>query len=136
MRKPLRVPATAVSLLFLTGCFSIALTPLPTSPAERVGLDVRGVVVGDDVESGEHIRFDEIIELAWTNEGLHLIGSRKDENGALEVTNRTYPYTSLAAVLVRRLDAGKTSGIIGGVIVGGVMVIALLVTGSHRGPVG
>jgi len=124
MRKPPRPLVLALTLPFIAGCFGVVRTPIPASPTEREDLKVRGVVQG-----GQDIRFEEIRDVSWTGDQLFIVGRQDTGEGIQEVT-RQYPIAGLDAVLVKRLDAGKTSGVVGGVIVGTIIGFALWVTGS------
>lgn len=96
---------------------------VPPAPAEREALDVRGVVTADD----QRVEFSEILDVSWQTDGLRLVGTESD--GTQSVT-RTFDLSSLSGVLVKQLDAGKTSGIVGGLIVGAVAIVAILVGGT------
>ena len=84
MRKPGRVVVTAVTIPFLAGCFGVLPTPIPSAPAEREALDVRGAVIADSGD-GERVDFEEILDVQWTNDELFIVGSRAtDQIGTRE----------------------------------------------------
>jgi hypothetical protein len=51
-------------------------------------------------------------------------------DGETQTITRLYSISTMSGVLVRSLDAAKTSGIIGAVILGTIASIALAVTGA------
>lgn len=128
MRKPARLVVMAVTVPFLGGCFAVLPSPLPTEPAEREALDIRGVVLADSGD-GERVEFRDVLAVQWTDDDIQIVGSLVSDNGAGEVVTRTFPYSSLSGVLVRQLDAGPTSGVIGVVIVGAVAIVMVAVNG-------
>ena len=127
MRKPARLIVLAVTVPFLGGCFAVLPSPLPDAPAEREALDIRGVVLADSGD-GERVEFRDVLSVQWTDDDIQIVGWLVSDNGA-EVVTRTFPFSSLSGVLVRQLDAGPTSGIIGVVIVGAVAIVMVAVNG-------
>lgn len=127
-----RVLVAMVALPHLTGCFSLLPTPIPASPEERQELSVRGVVVGDETDNGdgERVEFSDIQNVSWTPESLSIVGVARSGDTAGQLAERRFPLSSLSAVLVRQLDPGRTSAIIGGLLVGGAAIVAFLVTGK------
>lgn len=118
---------------FVAGCFGVLPSPVPP-PAERADTDVRGVVLaGENGEPGEEVHFSEVYQANWTENALFIAGSLSEGEGLPPVdATREYDYEELSSVLIRQLDAGKTSLIVGGLIVGTIAVISLLVTGQTR----
>jgi hypothetical protein len=132
MTKAGRTLLVAVTIPYLCGCFSVLPTPIPAAPAERAALSVRGVVVGGqpgDVE-GERIEFRNVVDVTWTTDAVSIVGIQRDGDDTRQLAERRFPLSSLSGVLVRQVDPGRTSAIIGGMIVGAAAIIALLVTGD------
>ncbi|MCH1571017.1 MAG: hypothetical protein L7S64_06680 [Longimicrobiales bacterium] len=128
MNKPTRLTVLFLVLPFLAGCFTVATVPVPRTQPEREALSIRGVVITDGTTE-EVVQYDEILEATWTPSSLSLIGAN-GSGESLTTETRLIPITELRGVLVRSLNAGPTSAIVGGMIVGAVAVIALLVTGK------
>ena len=128
MNKPARLTVLLLTLPFLAGCFTVATVPVPRTQPERENLTLRGFVVTDGTTE-EVVRYDEVLEATWTPSSLSIVGA----NGSgeeLVTETRLVPITELRGLLIRTLDAGSTSAIIGGVIVGAAAAIAVLVTGK------
>ena len=131
MRKPGRLAVAVVSLPFLTGCFTVSRAPVPATQPERQALDLRGVVITQpDNGTEEVLEFSELHEAVWTPSSLSVVADVADSGPSPQTVTRLIPITQLDAVLLRQLDGGKTSAIIGGVVMGAIATIALLVTGS------
>jgi hypothetical protein len=136
MTKAGRALLVAVTVPYLSGCFGVLPTPIPASPSEREALNVQGVVIGsrpDDGEGdaeGERIEFADIQNVTWSADAVSIVGVPRNDDGAQQLAERRFPLSSLSAVLVRQLDPGRTSAIIGGVVVGTAAIIGLLVTGQ------
>lgn len=128
MSKPGRLTVLLLVLPFLAGCFTVATVPVPRTQPEREALNIRGVVITDGTTE-EVVQYDNILEATWTPSSLSLIGANGSDE-TLTTETRLIPITELRGVLVRSLDAGPTSAIVGGIIVGAVAVIAFLVTGK------
>jgi hypothetical protein len=135
MRKPSRLLAVAVSIPFLTGCFTVSQIAVPPAAPDREKTDVRGVVVRQAGGTEEVIRFEEVHQLTWTPTSLSVVADI-DEDGARQTITRLYPLTTLSGLLVKHLDAGATSAIVGVVIVGLAAFIATAVTGDTSLPSG
>ena len=134
MNKPGRLTVLLLTLPFLAGCFTVATVPVPRTQPEREALDIRGVVVTDGATE-EVIQYDNVLEATWTPSSLSLVGAN-GEGDDLTTETRLIPITELRGLLVRTVDAGPTSAIVGGLIVGAVAVIAFWVTGradEYRG---
>ena len=129
MKKPRRLLVIAVSIPLLAGCFSVLPSPIPPTPVEKEALEVRGVVL-NDVRNSERIEFSEVLEVLWADDALSIVGKLADD-GEGDYVTRLYPLSTLSAVLVRQLDAGKTSGIMAGLIIGTIAVLSVLVSGSR-----
>ncbi|MDG2282678.1 MAG: hypothetical protein P8L45_06130 [Longimicrobiales bacterium] len=128
MTKPRRLTVLLLLLPFLAGCFSVATVPVPRTQPEREALNnIRGVVITDGTTE-EVVQYDAILEATWTPSSLSLIGATGSGQN-LTTETRLIPITELRGVLVRSLDAGPTSAIVGGLIVSTVAFIAFLVTG-------
>lgn len=131
MKRSLSVLLTVVTLPFVTGCYGVMRTPVPQSQPEREALELRGVVVdrpGDD--ESEALEFTELHQATWTPSSLSFVADVDRGRGATETVTRLVPINQLEAVMVRQLDAGKTSAIVGGVIVGAIAVAAFVLTGE------
>ena len=124
MKKPGRLLVTVLTIPFLGGCFGVVQTPLPEAPAEREALNLRGVVIGDPGD-GERIEFKEVLDVQWTDDALRVVASQNGDNG-FEVVTRTYPVSSLSAVLVREIDANRTSGVVIGIFAGLFVAFAFI----------
>lgn len=132
MRRPRRTVVFLFALPFLAGCFGVTQTAVPPSLPDRQELDLHGVVVtSPDSGEDEVIRFTEVHEATWTPSSLSFVADVQ-EDGRTETITRLVPITELQGVLVRQLDAGRTSAIVGAAIVGTVVLIAFLVTGDRR----
>lgn len=130
MRTTPRLVVVLLSLPFLVGCFGVMQVPVPRSLPDRQALDLRGVVVQEpDDGSEEVLRFEELHDVTWTTTSLSIVAD-VEQNGSTQTVTRLIPITELSAVLVRQLDAGRTSALIGGVVVGGIAVLALILTGD------
>lgn len=127
MKKPGRLLVSVLSIPLLAGCFTVAQVPVPRTAPEREELNLRGVVVSDG-NSEETIRFNTLHEATWTPSALSIVADVSRE-GRTETITRLIPISTLSGVYVRQLDAGRTSGIIGGLIVGTVAVISIWITG-------
>lgn len=127
MNKPGRLTVLLLTLPFLAGCFTVATVPVPRTQPEREALDIRGVVVADG-GSEETIQYDDVQQAIWTPSSLSIVGTNGSGTNVTTET-RLIPITELRGVLVRSLDAGTTSAIVGGIIVGTVAAIAFWVTG-------
>jgi hypothetical protein len=112
----------------------VATVPVPRTQPEREDLNVRGVVITDGATE-QVIQYDEVLEATWTPSSLSIVGLNGSGDN-IQTETRLIPITELRGVLVRTLDAGATSAIVGGVIVGAVAAIAVYVTGradEYRG---
>ena len=128
MNKPARLAALLLTLPFLAGCFTVATVPVPRTQPERESLTLQGFVVTDGTTE-EVVRYDEVLEARWTQSSLSIVGAT-GSGEELVTETRLIPITELRGLLIRTLDAGSTSAIIGGVIVGAAAAIAVLVTGK------
>ena len=113
-----------VTLPYLVGCASILVEPLP-EPAARPTTAIRGVILAS---SGERIDYRRTEFVVWTDSTLAITGIVPAESP--NVTTRTYRLSDLEAVLVRRVDADRTSLFVAGVMVGVAALTAILVTGK------
>jgi len=129
MRKPARLVVVVASLPFLAGCFGVMQVPVPAAQQDREAMTLRGVVVREG-GSTQTLEFSELHDAIWTPTSLSVVADLRGEDGEAGTITRLFPITQLDALLVRQLDPGRTSAIIGGLLVGTVAVIALIVTGS------
>jgi hypothetical protein len=133
MRKPPRSVVIAASLPFvLTGCFGVLAEPVPP-PGERVSRtdDVRGVVLRTDDGAEERIEYDEVYQANWTENAIFVVGSLSQGDGVpARDVSQEYAYEDLSSVLVRKLDAGRTSILIGILAVGSIAAFSFWVNGQ------
>jgi len=129
MRKPSRLLATVLLVPFLAGCFTVTQIAVPPAAPDREGMDIRGVVVREAGGTESVTEFDEVHEIVWTPTSLSVVADVK-EGGTTQTITQLYSISTLSGLLVRQLDAGPTSAIIGGVIVGLAAFIAMAVTGD------
>lgn len=131
MRRSLSMLVTLVTLPTLVGCYGVMRTPVPVSHPEREALDLRGVVVDrPDSDETEVLEFTELHQATWTPSSLSFVADVDRGPGRSETVTRLVPITELEAVIIRRFDAGKTSAIIGGVLVGTIALLAWVITGD------
>ncbi len=128
MRKPGRFLVSVLSLPLLAGCFTVATVPVPRTAPEREQMELRGVVVTDGTTE-ETLVFEQLHDATWTPGSLSVVADI-EQDGSVQPITRLIPITALSGLLVRRTDAGTTSAIIGGAIVGTMAAIAFLVTGK------
>ena len=131
MRRFTYALAALVALPLLTGCFGVMRAPVPDSHPERQALDLRGVVVRDaGNQEGEVVEFDELHDLTWTTSSLSFVADVSRGQGRVETVTRLVPLTELQSVIVRQFDAGKTSAIMGGILVATFPARALVLAGA------
>jgi hypothetical protein len=119
-----------VTVPFLAGCFSVLQAPLPAPGETRE--NVRGVVRNDSAV-GTRIEFSSVDDVRSTESEIILIGTlRQPDDGAPpeQTVTRSYPRSALSGILVREVDTAKTSGIIGGLIVGAIALATFVLTGQ------
>lgn len=122
-----------VTFPFVAGCYGVTHASVPASHPERQALELRGIVVerpGND--ESEVLEFSEIHQLSWTPSALSFVADVSRGPGRTETVTRLVPLTELEAVIVRQFDAGRTSAIMGGVIVGTIAVLAIILTGDSE----
>lgn len=125
MKKPARVLVLIVSLPLLAGCFALQPVPVPANPAARESMAIRGVILG---ATQERVVFSNVLQADWGPDAVSLVGTPSTSpEGVIET--RLFPLTSIESVLVHQIDPGKTSAIIGGVMVGVIAFWATWVTG-------
>ena len=119
------VVGTATFLL--AACMRVQVQPLP-APKNRNALQVRGVVL----RSGEpsRIEFARVDDVAWTDSTLALTGVLRTDASSTAVTTRSFALSSISGVLVREVDADRTSLLIAAVGVGTVAIATFLLTGK------
>lgn len=127
MRKPPCAFVVAVAIPFLSGCMGINALPVP-APSERVGLDVRGVVV--DEQSGERVRFSEVSHVQWGDSTVTITGFRDGSASEAEFVTDTWSLSDIDALLVHGVDSNRTSILVGGLIVGTIVAVAIAITGG------
>ena len=126
MTKPTRRLVITAAIPFLAGCVGTFAQPLP-DPSARAATKLRGVVLGDP-ESGERIEFSRVDYVEWTDSTLVIIGALRVPrgDGSASTQTRTFPLSDVGAVLVREVNADRTSLLIASVIVGGVLIGAFV----------
>lgn len=132
MRKPSRPLVIAASLPFLSGCFGVLAEPVPP-PGERASRtdDVRGVILRTDDGAERRVEYDEVYQANWTENAIFVVGSLSQGEGMTPVdVSQEYAYDDLSSVLVRKLDAGKTSLLIGLVTVGSIAALSFWINGQ------
>ncbi|MGY8776491.1 MAG: hypothetical protein ACKVIN_00070 [Longimicrobiales bacterium] len=129
MRKPSRLLVAALMTPFLSGCFSVTQVAVPPGAQDRDALNVRGLVVRQAGGTEQTIEFETVHDLEWTPTSLSVVADASVD-GETQTITRLYSISTMSGVLVRSLDAAKTSGIIGAVILGTVAFIAVAVTGG------
>lgn len=113
----------------MAGCFTVAPMPVPPTAPQREAVELRGVVVREADGTERSVRFEEVHDVTWTSTSLSVVADIS-EGGVTQTTTQLYPISTLSGLLVRQIDAGKTSAIIGGVIVGTAAFIAAYVSGT------
>lgn len=79
----------------------------------------------------ERIEFDEVYQVNWTETSLFIAGSLVENEGIPPVdATREYEIEDLSAVLTRQIDAGRSSIIIGALIVGAIAALTLYFNGQ------
>lgn len=136
MRRSLQTLLAIVSLPFLAGCYTVTQISLPPSHPERQELDLRGVVVNRAGSEEEVLEFQELHEATWTPSALSFVADVSRGGGRMETVTRLVPLTEIQGVIVRQFDAGTTSALIGGAIVGTIAFVAILVTGDANSYLG
>ena len=130
MRKPSRLLLAVLVTPFLAGCFTVTQVAVPPAAQDREALNnVRGVVVRQAGGTEQTVEFETVHELEWTPTSLSVVADASVD-GETQTITRLYSISTMSGVLVRSLDAAKTSGIIGAVILGTVAFIAVAVTGG------
>lgn len=127
MRKPPSALVLAIVIPFLSGCMGLTAQPVP-QPTERVGLDVRGVVL--DEQAGEEVRFREVSHVQWSDSTLAITGMRAGGTGEQEFVTDTWRLSDLDALLVHGVDANITSLVVGGLLLGTIVVVAFVINGG------
>ncbi|KPJ81353.1 MAG: hypothetical protein AMS19_08305 [Gemmatimonas sp. SG8_23] len=132
MKKPGRLAILFAAVPFLGGCFTVATVPVPATAPEREDTDFQGVVVRQVGGGEETVVFDEVLEATWTPTSLSVVGQlpAMDDGAPGETVTRLFPISTLAGLRVRKLDAGKTSALVGGVFLVAAAIIASQVSGT------
>ena len=132
MTRPGRITVLLAALPFLSGCFTVATVPVPATQPEREDTAVRGVVLRQAGGGEETVEFSEILETTWTPTSLSVVGTLRSpaEGSGVATVTRLFPISTMAGLRVRRLDAGKTSAIVGLAFVAVAGVIASVVSGT------
>ena len=128
MKKPPRALVVTIAIPFLGACMGTQQRPLP-EPAARSETSVRGVVLGDSIR-GEGIEFGRVESVEWTDSTIAITGVLKGSTGSGGIVTRSHRLSDVAALLVREVDANRTSILVGAVIMGVVAVATLLLTGK------
>lgn len=114
-----------VAVPFFAACFSAQPAPLP-APEARDDADIRGFVVADSVTGGQEIEFDEVYSVEWGRSDLSIQGVLSDGGDGESPpgpVRRSYPYSDLSGVLIRQIDADRTSIFIGAAVITGISAI-------------
>lgn len=127
MKKPGRLVVATVAMPLLAGCFTVQPMPLPANATARENVEVRGVVLG---ATQERVEFKDVLETQWGPDALSVVGTPSDAADGV-VETRLFPLTSIESLLVKQVDAGTTSAIIGVALVGVLAVWARWVTGRN-----
>ena len=90
MRKRHRPLLILLCVPFMTGCFGMITTPIPSLPSQRQAMDIGGVVESD----GTRVEFVEVEDVTWTNDQIFIIGQREIDGTLQQVTNQ-YPLAGL-----------------------------------------
>lgn len=126
-----RALVAVVTIPFLSGCYTVSQVPVPATHPEREAMQLQGVVVTPpDDGSEEVIRFAEVHEATWTPTSLSVVADVSAE-GRTQTITRLFPITEIDGLMVRELDAGRVSLVIGAVVVGAIAVVTFLVTGKN-----
>ena len=138
MRRLAQAALAGLILPFLAACFTAQPTPLP-APGARGNMDVRGVVFADTLAVRPQIEYSEVYSVVWGARALTINGLLKapeDDASTAGPVQRDYRYSDLSGVLVRRLDADRTSLLIGATAITAVSVIVFFFaerSGSRTG---
>ena len=129
MNTTSRLFATLLVAPLLAGCFTTGQVPVPPTAPQREAVELRGVVVRESSGAEQRIEFEEVHSVEWNATSLSVVAD-VIQGGAPQTITQLYPISTLSGLLVRQLDAGATSAIIGGAIVGTAALIATVVTGT------
>lgn len=80
-------------------------------------MEVRGVVVRQEDGREERVEFQTIHEATWTSSGYSVTADVDNGGPEAETVTRFFPLPAITGLLIRQLDPGRTSGLIGGLIV-------------------
>jgi hypothetical protein len=105
----------------------VQVQPLP-APEKRNATQIRGVVLR--AAEAQRIEFARVDNVAWTDSMLALTGVLRTDASSTAVTTRSFALSSLSGVLVREVDADRTSILIAAVGVGTVVIATFLLTGK------
>ena len=132
MKTSTRLTLVILALPMLVGCYSITTVPVPATTPQREDTNVKGVVVRQAGGGEETVEFSEILEATWTPTSLSIVGvlDQADVSGVEGAVTRLFPISTMAGLRVRTLDAGKTSGIIGGVFLVTAAILAITISGT------
>ena len=100
--------------------------PLPESAA-RPTTPIRGVILRNP-GSGERIEYSQTLFVEWTDSTVAITGIVPAESQ--NMTTRLYRLSDVEAILVRRVDANRTSLLVAGVMVGVGVLSAILLGGK------
>ncbi len=130
MKKPRPGLVIALTLPFLTGCFTTFALPVP-EPAERGDTEVKGLVLGEG-ENAERVEFDQVDDVQWTEESLIITGIAKDSDGSGIPQTDAFSLEDISAILVRSLDPNRTSGFVAALFLIPIATWMFLVSGQSR----
>jgi len=119
-----------LSLPLLAGCFTVTQVPVPATAPEREAIEVRGVVVRGPGGVEERIEFETIHDATWTPTAYSVVADVDVDGAQHETITRLFPISTMSGLLVKQVDAGKTSAIIGGTFLVLAGIYAVLVSGS------
>lgn len=114
----------------LASCFTVAQVPVPATAPEREEIEVRGVVMRQEDGGEERVEFQQIHDATWTPTGYSVVADVDNGGPQHETITRIFPISAMAGLLVRQIDAGRTSAIIGGVFVIGAALGGILFSGT------
>ena len=132
MKNPRAALVAAVLLPFLAGCVRVHAQ----SASDAAGRDAgayRGVVLRD-AAGGGRVEFSRVDAVEWTDTTLTLTGEALPRPGGAPagVTTRRFALADVEGVLVRGVDANRTSVLIAAIGVGAAIVGAFVITGENN----
>ena len=126
MKKPCASLVVIAALPFVAGCFGVVAQPIP-EPIDRADTEVVGVVVGEG-QGSERVEFTRVDHVQWSDLSLSITGALGEDPN--NVQTRSFELPDLSSILVRGMDGTKTSIIVAGLLMGGAIITAFVVTGK------